>query len=497
MSATDELATTTDPARQRPKMAWRPVLAIAAVAAVVHLVVATRYGWHRDEFYYVITGRHPAWGYVDQPPLTPLLARWAAALPGGVLPLRVLAIACQVGCILLGAKLAAEFGGRARAQAIAAGAVATSTAFVAASMLFGTTVTDQLVWAAMFVAVARALRLRTTAAWLLAGLAGGVGLENKDTVVVLLLGVAIGLLMWHRDVLRTPGPWLAAALASLMAVPNVVWDALHGWPNLAMARVLADRTGGPLGSLAQLPVLVLLAGPPLVVLCVLGVRWLGWGAGRDHRWALAIAATAIVVFTASGGKPYYPAPMLIALFAAGAVHVEATSRSRRRLPAVIVLSGLIAVLIGYPVLPIRAANALRSLNPTVMETYGWPDFVNQVRTAAATMPVGTPIFTSNYGEAGALTILGQPTGLPNPVLSAQNAYSDWGPPDGSPDTVLCVGEFKTTYLRRFWSDVQEIGPITMPDHVQNQETDHHAAIYVCQHPHGTWAQLWPSLRHYD
>jgi hypothetical protein len=497
MSDTDELARTTDPAHQQQKMAWRPVLAIAAVAAVVHLVVATRFGWHRDEFYYVITGRHLAWGYVDQPPLTPLLARFAATLPGGVLPLRVLAIACQVGCVLLGAKLAAEFGGRARAQAIAAGAVATSMAFVAASVLFGTTVTDQVVWAAMFVAVARALRLRTTAAWLLAGLIAGIGLENKDTVVVLLLGMLIGLLVWHRDALRTPGPWLAGGLAVIMAVPNLVWDAQHGWPNLAMAQVLSDRTGGPLGALAQLPLLPLLAGPPLVVLCVLGVRWLGWGAGRDHRWALAVAVTAVVVFTVSGGKPYYPAPVLIAVFAAGAVRAEATSRSRFRWPAVIVLSGLIAVLLGYPVLPARVENSLRALNPTVLETYGWPEFVDQVRTAAATLPAGTPIFTSNYGEAGALTILGQPAGLRNPVLSAQNSYSDWGPPDGSPDSVLCVGEFKTAYLRRFWSDVREIGPITMPDQVRNEEIDHHAAIYMCQHPQGTWAQLWPSLRHYD
>src|SRR5215469_14000117 len=108
--ATDRLSTTgrsapglpAPLARQgRPKLAWRPVLIIAAIIAAVHLAVAARYGWHRDEFYYVITGRHLAWGYVDQPPLAPLLARLAAALPAGVLPLRILAIACQVGCILL------------------------------------------------------------------------------------------------------------------------------------------------------------------------------------------------------------------------------------------------------------------------------------------------------------------------------------------------------------------------------------------------------------
>ena len=55
---------------------------VAAVAATVHLAVATRYGWFPDEFYFVICGRHPAWGYVDQPPLVPLLTRVAEALPG-------------------------------------------------------------------------------------------------------------------------------------------------------------------------------------------------------------------------------------------------------------------------------------------------------------------------------------------------------------------------------------------------------------------------------
>ena len=87
-------------------MGWGP-LGVATVAAVVHLAVATRYGWHRDEFYYVICGRHPAWGYVDQPPLTPLLGAFAAALPGGLWPLRLVAIAAQMGCILLTAVLTA------------------------------------------------------------------------------------------------------------------------------------------------------------------------------------------------------------------------------------------------------------------------------------------------------------------------------------------------------------------------------------------------------
>jgi hypothetical protein len=343
--------------------------------------------------------------------------------------------------------------------------------------------------------VARALRLRTTGAWLLVGLLGGVGLENKDTVAVLLLGVVVGLVVAHREVWRAPGPWLASGLAVLLAVPNVVWDALHGWPNLEMARVLSERSGGPLGSLGALPLLALvLVGPPLVGLWILGVRRL---AGREHRWALVAVVIAVVVLTASGGKIYYPAPVFIALFAAGAVHVEATSRARWRWPALIGAAAVLAVVFGYPVLPIATEDALREVNPTNLETYGWPEFVDQVEAATATLPPDTPIFTSNYGEAGALTILGPGRGLTNPVLSSQNAYSDWGPPPGTPSTVLCVGEFDATSLRRFWSDVTEVAPIRMPDGVHDQEMAGHAAIYVCREPRGSWAQMWPDLRHYD
>ncbi len=498
MSDTGELARTTEAADDVPRVTWRPVLIIAGVAALVHLAVATRYGWHRDEFYYVISGRHLAWGYVDQPPLTPVLARLAAALPGGVLPLRILAIACQVGCILLTAALAAELGGRTRAQWIAAAALAACPIFVAVSVLFGTTVTDQLVWAAMFVAVARALRLRTKRSWLLVGLVGGIGLENKDTVAVLLLGIVIGIVVWHRDVLRTPGPWLAGVLTVALALPNVLWDAGNGWPNIAMAKVLSDKSGGPLGSLAQVPLLALaLAGPPLILLWIAGVRLLCRGAGKRHRWLLAVAVTAVVVFTAAGGKSYYPAPALIALFAAGAVHVAVASRTRLRWPAAISVSAVIAVLIGYPVLPASAENSVSSANAAMLETFGWPGFVDQVKAAAVHLPAGTPIFTSNYGEAGAITILGPAAGLRNPVFSGHNSYSDWGHPAASPTTVLCVGEFQASGLRHGWAEVREIAPITMPDGVRNEEVRNHAAIYLCQQPRAPWARLWPEMRHYD
>ena len=413
---------TTELPRRLP-IAWRGVSIVLAVTAIVHGAVATRFGWHRDEFYYVISGRHLAWGYPDQPPLTPLLARFAADLPGGVLPLRILAIAAELGCILLTAVLAAEFGGRARAQLIAAAATAVCPLFVGESLLFGTTIMDLLCWAAVFVLVARALRLGTVRAWLLAGLMAGIGLENKDTIGVLLLGILVGLLVYRRAALRSPGPWLAGVLALVILAPNLVWNATHEWAQFRMAAVLSAQQGGPLGALVQIPIMIAVGAGAMVVLWLAGVRWLSSAEGRAHRWVLVVGATALVVFIATGGKEYYPAPALIGLFAAGGVWTQ--DRKSRPWPVLIGVTAAIALVVGLPVLPVSAQNALRSVDPEPLETYGWPDFTSQVVAVAKTFPADTPIFTSNYGEAGALTFYGPGDGLTQPIASGHNAYLLW------------------------------------------------------------------------
>ncbi|MEV6609662.1 glycosyltransferase family 39 protein [Kutzneria sp. NPDC051319] len=380
--------------------------------------------------------------------------------------------------------LAQELGGDRKAQTLAAACIAASPIFVGASLLFGPTVLDQVVWIGVFLTTARALRIGTVRSWLWPGVIAGIGLENKDTVAVLLAGLGVGLLVCRRDVLRTWGPWLAAGVALLIALPNIIWQFAHGWPQFGMAAVLSDRTGGTLGSLIQLVLLAILqAGPPLVAIWVLGARRL---ATVDFRWLLILVVVVAVVFTLAGGKSYYTAPVLAALFAAGAIRL----RSKAWVPF-IVLSGVVAVFLTLPMLPPSVQTHLNAIDPEPLATYGWPEFVDQVKRAEATMPPGTPILTSNYGEAGALTILG---GLDN-VYSGHNSYADWGSPPGTSPTVLCVGEFKAAQLQLGWRVVRPIAEITLPDGAQNEETLNHATIFRCEQPRGTWAQLWPRLRH--
>ncbi len=471
-----------------------PVAVVVAVAAVVHGVFALNYGWHPDEFYYVICGQHPAWGYFDHPPLVPLLARVAAF--GGLLGLRLLAIAVHLGAIVLAALLAAEFSGRRVAQVITAAAVAASPLFMGAAMFFGTTVVDQLIWIAVLLLVTRALRIGTVLAWLPAGVVAGIGLEAKQTVALLLVGIGVGLATFRRDALRTTGPWLAAAVAVALAVPNLIWQAAHGWPSLTFAHAMSVRMGGPAGSLIQLPLLLLLyAGPLLVLLWLIGVRWLASPEGRDHRWVLVVPVVALVLCVITGGRCYYAGPVLAALFAAGAVYIEAENPDRPPRGWAIALVALFAgaVVFCLPVLPPANATTLRKVNPIPMETYGWPRFVDEVAAAAASLPDDVPIFTSNYGEASALRVLGPAAGINRPVVSGDSNYAQWGPPAGSAATVLCVGRFPVVKLTQYWRHVTYLSSIRFPTGVRNGESS--AKIYLCEQPVGSWATMWPRMRH--
>src|ERR1039458_5395889 len=92
----------------------------AALIIAVHLATNGTLGFHIDELYYLASGRHPAFGYVDFPPIVPLLARLETGFLG-VTPwtLRLLpALVGAVNVILSGAYVR-KLGGSLRLQALA------------------------------------------------------------------------------------------------------------------------------------------------------------------------------------------------------------------------------------------------------------------------------------------------------------------------------------------------------------------------------------------
>ena len=181
--------------RDLAPVAWPAVALIALVTSAVLLALGGRYGVHRDEFYYLAGGRHLAWGFVDHPPLTPLLARVQADLFGtSATAFRVFPSLAAGFAVVMTALVARELGGRRRAQVLAALGAALLPAIRGPHFLFGTTSTDQVFWAVLVFLAVRMLRTRDTRWWIAIGAVAGLGLLNKHTVLFALVMIVGGLL---------------------------------------------------------------------------------------------------------------------------------------------------------------------------------------------------------------------------------------------------------------------------------------------------------------
>jgi 4-amino-4-deoxy-L-arabinose transferase-like glycosyltransferase len=469
-------------------LARRPSIAVAAATGLLLALVSGRYGYHRDELYFLEAGRHLAWGYPDQPPIVPALARLMSWLAPSSLPLlRLPSMLVAVAVVLLAGAMARRLGARPSGEAFAAAATATSGFVLAMGHLLSTATVDLLGWTLLTYLFVRLLQgdLAGPRPWLLAGLVAGVTLMANVLVAFLLVGVLAGLLIsGPRALLRSRWPWVAAGVALLVGLPYLLWQANNGWPQL---RVAGDIAAGGSGSSVSrplfLPLLLVQAGPWLAPVWIAGLVRLR----RDPR--LRCLATAflvlVVLFLVLGGKPYYLAGLFPLLLAAGAQPV--VDRVWRWVPAALVVLSLPAVLIALPVLPERAAGPAIAINYDLGETIGWPRFAAQVAAAYDGLPAGTAIVTGSYGEAGALDRYGPPLGLPR-AYSGHNAYAEWGhPPGRSP--ALMVG-VDPGLLRDSCAELRTVGRLTSPHDLDIEENG--TVLSWCV-PARSWRSLWPSF----
>lgn len=486
-----------------------PVAAVASGVVLFHAVLAGRYGFHRDELYYMAAGRHPAMGYVDQPPIVPVLARVVTAVAGEALwPLRFVAGAVHAGLVVLAGHLARELGGGRRAVVLAAVATATAPLFVATGSLFQTVVFEQAAWLVAWLLVARLLRGADPRWWLAVGAVLGVGLETKWTIALLAVGLAAGVVAVPeaRRHLRSPWPWAGAVVALALWLPNLVWQALNDWPTLEFTRHSSAEVRAEEGRMGFVVQQVVLAGPPALVLAGAGVAWLG----RRRPWrVLAVAAAAVaVVLLALGGKAYYLGPVYPLAFAAGGVAAEGwlaragdLGRRWRLTVGAVALGGLVALPIVAPVASVdRYASTFHDLNDELGEEVGWPEMVDQVAAVVDALPAGeradVRVLTASYGEAAAIDHYGPARGLPRgTALSAHNSYADWWPDDEPAGTVVTV-RYPRPVVERYCGDaVGSAGVVSNPWSVPNEVAG--APVLVCSDLQVAPDELRAALRRYE
>jgi 4-amino-4-deoxy-L-arabinose transferase-like glycosyltransferase len=466
----------------------RPVLAVAAGVVAFHLVLSGRYGFHRDELYHIAGGRHPALGYVDHPPLVPLLARLVTdALGPHLWPLRALAGAVHGVVVVVTALLAGDLGGGRRAMLLAALAAATMPLLVASGSLFSTVVFDQLWWALVLLLVVRLLGGADQRWWLAVGAVAGLGLETRWAMALLVAGLGVGLaaVADGRAQLRSPWLWAGGAVALVLWLPNLVWQALNGWPTLALVRDDDAGLRAAGGRLGYVLVQVGLVGPLAVPLVVAGLWWL-W-ARRPWRVLAVAGATIAALLLAVGGGAHDLGPVYLVGIAAGSVATEgwlaAAPHRWHRAVGALAANALVPLAALAPVASVPVyAELFQDVNGELAEQVGWPEMVDLVAGVTGVLPddeqADVHVLTASYGEAAAIDLYGPARGLPpGTALSAHNSYADWWP-DGEPSGSFITLRYPRSALAPYCDTVGPLAVVGNLDGIENEIAG--APIHLCR-----------------
>lgn len=442
-------------------------LASAILGLLVHLPFLTRYGWFRDELYYLACARRLDWGYVDHPPLSIALLAAERALFGETLwAVRLLPALAGAATVFLVALMARDLGGGRFAQALAALAALTAPVFLAVDHYFSMNAFDLLFWALAGWLLVRLIVTGDRTVWPLLGLVLGLGLLNKLSVLWLGAGIALALVTTReRRWLATPGPWIAALIAAALFVPHLIWQQAHDWPTLEFMRnATAQKMRGiaPLDFAAQQALAMNPATAPIWIAGLVSALFLRRRA-RERPLAIVFLAVAALLIGAGRSRVSYLAAAYPLLLAPGAVSIEGWLRApaaRVAAIAVVSITGLVLMPLALPVLApetfVRYSRALgvvpRSeenlslgqLPQHYADMFGWEELAQKVAAVARELSpeerARAVIFARNYGEAGALEHFAAKYHLPR-VICPHNNYWLWGPgpPEPRPLAVIILG----------------------------------------------------------
>lgn len=497
------------------------VLGVCAVRLILYGVAGPNYGYFRDELYYLACGEHPAWGYVDQPPLIAWLAWLLEHTIGTSLwSLRLLPALAGTATIFLAGWLAKELGGGRWAMFLAALAALAAPISLALSHIFTMNAFDPLLWTAVALVVVLIAKGASERLWLAAGALAGITILNKYGIVFWISGLAIGACLTSlRQRLRSRWFRYGCALATAIAIPNLVWQWSHQFPFLQLMHNV--RAGGrdiALPPLAYLGAQAQMLGFFSALLVPAALLFFFSRQGRQFRalgWAYVIFLAEMMLLH---GKMYYVAPVYPIMFAAGAVWTErATIGKFTRFirPALALAMIAVGVIYGPTVLPVLSVpnflaweqrfgieqqkfeHQLEGRLPQLYaDMFGWEEMARQVgafyRTLSPEQQHRTAIFANNYGEAGAIDFFGPRYGLPKAIGNHQN-YWIWGPRDYTNVDLIVLGDRDERNMQTKCASYSVIGsgkhPLSRPDEW--------TPIYYCRGFKWNLQEIWPQTKHWD
>jgi hypothetical protein len=505
---------------ERAAIAWQPLAMLVAVRLIAHALAngPLAWGYMTDELYFLDSVDRLQWGYVDHPPLSIALLRiWTDLFGSSLFSIRVPAGLCSAALIVLTGLLARELGGGRTAQALAGLGALSVPVYWSLGNYYSMNPIEQMLWALAFVLLARLANGGAASLWIWLGVVLGVAMMNKVSTSWLVAGIAVGVVCTPlRAWLRTPWPWLAAAIVVVAALPFVAWNAANDWAFLEFSRNAAQEKVGRISLLEFVGTQIMVVGFVPALLWIPGVVYLLVAEPlRRYRtlgWTFLVIA---VILAASGSaRPHYLAPAFPIAIAAACVMVErAAARwpsAPMRAAVALAITTIIMLPLAIPFLPpaatVRYQDLLGMRPPDERERGGALPMhlglylhaeavLGPLQRAYAALPPAdrgrVEILTLAFGETGAVNVLGPARGLPH-AIGRHNQYGLWGPGSARGELMLVESD-SPAQLAHWFRQCERVDDIDCPDCMELLDAQ---SIYLCHDANPSLQAIWPQLRIY-
>jgi hypothetical protein len=331
---------------------------------------------------------------------------------------------------------------------------------------------------------------------------------TKYTMAFYLFGVLAGILLTPaRQFLRTKWFWAGAGLAFLICLPNLIWQIRHDFISYQFLQHIHARDVGEGRTQGfwrgQFLLCVNRFAAPLWIAGLVGFLL-----SRRYRMLAWMYLVPVLILWLAKGRDYYTGaayPMLLAL---GAVLFEHGLKFVPRFWRVGLASAYLTVLVAWgayvslAIIPWSSGGKLKSLalenNGDLREEIGWDDLVKTVANIRDSLPQAqrnnVGILVGNYGEQGAIEILGHAYHLPPPISGTNSAwYRSY--PRVAPPALIVLG-FSREKADRAFTECRLAGHNGNSEGVHNEESDDHPEIFVCKGPRLPWPEFWKKFQRF-
>ncbi|MBC7774548.1 MAG: glycosyltransferase family 39 protein [Phycisphaerae bacterium] len=482
---------------------------LVLVKTLAFFAVSRDYDFHRDELLYLALGNHPSWGYWSNPPMIGWLGAIIRAFPIHTLEaVRFFPLLASIGTLLLALRMTRMMGGGFYAELIIGLAILVCPPYLRTMVMFQPVVFDVFFWTLCAFLLVHFLKSNETQWLLWLGLAVGLGLLNKYLLLVFVAALALGLLLTpHREQYKHKHLYLAALVALLVWLPNLIWQATNGFPVFHHFETLTENQ---LVNVSPIDFLLgqLLAHLPTIFLIPLGLIFFFSKSGERFRllgWLVVFVEIFLLIFK---GKDYYALGLYPFVMAAGAVLLEKITA--KGLGGKIVRTALVIIALGLgmaispfsiPYLPIekmakycidfqRATGLsdatkwedgeIHDMPQDYADMQGWREIADLAIKAwqQSEDKQATLIYAENYGQASAIEWYGHQQGLPQ-VYSFSDTYLLWIPDslDREITTFIYVNDELGEDVQRIFADIQLVGTLENP-----RARERGTQVYLCRAP---------------